>query len=343
MMEDKIRISVIIPVYNAADCLPRAVASVCMQDVDSYEVILVDDGSTDGSGRICDELAAEYGAVRVIHQRNGGVSVARNAGIDAAVGEYIMFLDADDVVCEDSFTKLSSLDADMVMGGFEKLGLDSSVRRFCPAEDARYEGTERISTFLDRIIARDNTYLLNSACFKLYRRELIERYSIRFAEGLSYAEDKIFVMSFLQHVGSVCTIASVIYGYIVKPGSLSSDMSSDRHILQVLRLLKEYKPVLDSLRTVYPASLRLERLYHVDFIGRYVCRILTIFCKRRTDLLNKDTLRRLYGYMSEDEDIGVFSVRPGQVLNILLFKIGSPSFSIKAYRAISSVYSFLKK
>lgn len=339
MKRENIRISVVIPVFNAADSIKRAVASVCMQDFESYEVIIVDDGSTDDSGAVCDELADEYASVRLIHKQNGGVSSARNAGIDAANGEYVMFLDADDVICDGALSMVSHFESDMVIGGFEKLELDSSVRKYCPSADAIYEGKGQLCLFLDRIIAGDNTYLLNSACFKLFRRELLEKHSIRFIEGLSYAEDKIFVMSYLNHVTTVSTLASIIYGYIAKPGSLSSDMCSDRHLIQVFRLLEEYKPLLGSLRNRYEASVRLQRLYHDDLIGRYVCRILTVFCKRHSAMLTIDNLGVLYDYMAEDKNLGVFSLRLGQVVNVILYKIGNKAFSMAFYKFVSSVYS----
>lgn len=342
-MEDKVRISVIIPVYNACDCLARAVMSVCMQDFESYEVILVDDGSTDGSGRMCDELSAEYESVRVIHKQNGGVSSARNAGIEAACGEFVMFLDADDVICDNALSMMYMPEYDMVMGGFEKIDVAGSVKSYRPSEDAFYISREQICTFFDRIIARNNTYLLNSACFKLFRRSLIARHSIRFVEGLNYAEDKIFVMSYLVHVSRIATVASVVYGYIARNGSLSSDMSSDRHIMQVLRLLEAYRPLLGALEKEYGDSARLCRLYHDDLVGRYVCRILTIFCKRRTDLLTLDNLGRLYGYLDGDDSLGLFSLRPGQIPNILLYRIGSREFSMRFYRICAAIYSFISR
>ena len=97
-MRNDVHISVIIPVYNAADSIRNTVDGLMMQDFLSFEVVLVDDGSTDGSSMVCDDLASVYEGVRVIHKPNGGVSSARNAGLDAASGEYVMFLDADDVL-----------------------------------------------------------------------------------------------------------------------------------------------------------------------------------------------------------------------------------------------------
>ena len=90
--------SVVIPVYQAADALERCVSSWLCQTVGDLEIILVDDGSTDGSGRICDELAARDGRILVVHQENAGVSAARNTGIRAASGEFLIFTDSDDYV-----------------------------------------------------------------------------------------------------------------------------------------------------------------------------------------------------------------------------------------------------
>ena len=102
-------ISVIIPVYNVESYLKRCVDSVRQQTYIDLEIILVDDGSTDDSGKLCDNLAAEDNRIRVIHKENGGASSARNTGIDNAKGEYIGFVDSDDIVSEDLYMHLFEL------------------------------------------------------------------------------------------------------------------------------------------------------------------------------------------------------------------------------------------
>ena len=337
-------ISVIIPVYNASEFLKRAVSSVCLQESGQpYEIILVDDGSTDGSAGLCDELSQEYEHIRVIHKQNGGVSTARNVGLDEARGDYVMFLDADDVICDWALDKLYNPELDFVLGGFEKLDSSlSSYEKYIPKGKARYLGKTEIGNFLDDVIASDNTYLLNSACSKLYRRSIIEQHYLRFIEGLHYAEDKMFVMSYLRYVNAVGVVSYPVYGYIVQPGSLSSDMKSDSHIGQVLLLLKEYAPLLEELLMTYPDSLKLKKMYHKDFIGRYVCRILTLFAQRKSSCLTDEIIEILYGYMDRDSSLGLFSVRLGQVPNILLYKIRNIAFSIRFYKFCVFCRSFWK-
>ena len=336
-MTQTVKISVIIPVYNAADFLPRSVCSVLMQEFDDFELILVDDGSTDGSAELCDEFAEQDERVRVIHKENGGVSSARNAGLDAARGEFVMFVDADDAIRDGSLENLYSANCDFVLAGFEKV-MDHKVQdSYAPLKTASYNGTREICVFFDKVLPAKNTYILNSACFKLFRRSLIVENGVRFIEGLSFAEDKIFVMSFLQYVERVRTLPSVVYSYFLRGGSLSSDMKSEAHARQVFKLLDVYAPVLKKLELRYADSQRISSLYHIDFVGRYVCRVLDIFATRRTELLSVETISLLYEYMSADPDLGIFSLRFGQIPNILLFRFGRPQFSCRFYAMCASL------
>ena len=105
-MEQKPLISVIVPVYNVAAWLPRCVDSILAQTYENLEILLVDDGSTDGSGNICEEYAKKDTRIRVLHKENGGLSSARNAGLDAAAGAYIGFVDSDDWIAPEMYAEL---------------------------------------------------------------------------------------------------------------------------------------------------------------------------------------------------------------------------------------------
>ena len=336
-MTGNVKISVIIPVYNAADLLPRAVGSILMQEFDDFEVILVNDGSTDSSASVCDEMAEQDMRVRVIHKENGGVSSARNAGLDAARGEFVMFVDADDAIHDGSLENMYCRKSDFVLAGFEKV-IDHKVQeKYSPSRSASYNGTEEICAFFDKVLPARNTYILNSACFKLFRRSILVDNGIRFVEGLSFAEDKIFVMTFLQYVRYVSTVPSVVYSYFLRSGSLSSDMKSEAHAREVFKLLDAYAPVLKGLESRFAGSRRISNLYHMDLVGRYVCRILGIFATRRTELLTVDNISLLYEYMKADTDLGIFSLRFGQIPNIILYRLGRPQFSCRLYAMCSSL------
>ena len=336
-MTENIKISVIIPVYNAAGFLSRAVGSILMQEFDDFEVILVNDGSTDNSAAVCDEMAEQDSRVRVIHKENGGVSSARNAGLDAARGEFVMFVDADDAIHDGSLESMYSKKSDFVLAGFEKV-IDHKIQEiYRPSTSAFYNGTEEVCIFFDKVLPARNTYILNSACFKLFRRSILVDNGLRFVEGLSFAEDKIFVMSFLKYVQRVSTVSAVVYSYFLRSGSLSSDMRSESHTREVFRLLEVYGPVLKGLEQRFAGSQRISALYHMDFVGRYVCRVLDIFATCRTDLLTVDNLSLLYGYMSADAALGVFSLRLGQIPNIILYKLGRPQFSRLIYSLCASL------
>ena len=115
------KISFVIPVYNCKDYLPACVDSIRVVGAEDYEILLIDDGSTDGSGAVCDELAERYPEIRVIHQDNGGVSAARNRGICEVLGEFILFVDADDTLVPFTSQIMESLNegTDMVIFGME--------------------------------------------------------------------------------------------------------------------------------------------------------------------------------------------------------------------------------
>lgn len=338
---NKNKLTIIIPVYNAEDYLSRCLDSILDQDMTSYEVILVDDGSTDSSSLICDRYSATDPRFRTIHKPNGGVSSARNAGLNLAKGEYVMFVDSDDALAPGALQAMvSSIDGeDLVVGGFIEYIGDIPNRNVAPDKGLSYS-KDTLEMFFDVNIRR-NCEMLDAPWAKMYRRKALA--NLRFNEALSYAEDKLFVFEFLASCKSISTCPQTVYNYYLRPGSLGSDIRSDRHIVQLQSFLPLYADLLLKLKARYPSSIRVASLYHKDIVGRYICRILNILATRRTEFCNKEFIGTLYSMMRADKELGVFSVRMGQAVNMMLFKIGNPSLSALVYRFTSRLVSCFKK
>lgn len=341
MIMDKCRLSIIVPVYNAEDYLDRCLVSILEQDFVSLEVILVDDGSTDSSPLICDRYSATDPRFRTIHKKNGGVSSARNAGLNLAKGEYVMFVDSDDALLPDSlemmFDHLSG--EDIAVGGYTVYIEGTPGKEILPRRSASFRGEDMNSFYNENI--RRNCEMLDAPWSKVFRRKAIG--DLRFCEDLSYAEDKLFVFSFLSRCSSAYACAVPVYAYHIRAGSLGSDVRSDRHLMQLRRFLPSYAYILASLTTRYPSNGKITSLYHKDLVGRYLCRILNLFSTRKTQLLTPDYLSWVYGMMDADKELGIFSVRAGQIFNILLYKIGKVQFSVRVYRLISSLVSLFRR
>lgn len=216
-------ISVIVPVYNVEDYLSGCIDSIIGQTCRGIEIILVDDGSTDSSGQICDEYAQKDARIRVIHKQNGGISSARNRGLDVARGEYISFIDSDDWVEPDFLEVLLRLlldyDADVSQCFFVKESSktkdkDLPVVRTDSCEI--YEGRDIILHLLNKRTAFRTVLAWN----KLYRRRLFE--SLRFPEGMVF-EDEAFTHEILYKSDKLAVNDSTLYHYTWRANSVSHD------------------------------------------------------------------------------------------------------------------------
>ena len=175
------KVSIIVPVYKVEKYLNRCVDSILAQTFTDFECILVDDGSPDGCPAICDEYAKKDNRIKVIHQENKGVSAARNAGLDMAKGEYILFVDSDDWIDESTVQSLLMIseDADIIMCGFSIEYEDGTTFQE-NSGNKKLEGSDILGEFI-----LDN--IRPEACGKLYRLELFS--DTRFDETIKYAED----------------------------------------------------------------------------------------------------------------------------------------------------------
>lgn len=235
-------ISVIVPVYNVAEVLPRCMESVLPQMDDGAELIIVDDGSTDGSAHICDEYAQTPG-VTVIHKPNGGLSSARNAGIDAAKGVYLLFLDGDDYLRPGSIRLLAELARrtgkfDFIQFRYDEV-TDYSDRCAAGPIGGLSEVTDRRRMF-DRKFALGG--IGASACTKLIARDVFD--TLRFKEGIIH-EDEQFTIHLINRAKRAVYIDNALYMYVQRPGSIITAGFSPKR-LDIIPVLKEQIEILGS-------------------------------------------------------------------------------------------------
>lgn len=205
----QIAVSVTVPVYNTSKYLRKCLESLKAQTLDNIEFILVDDGSTDGSGAICDEYAKEDSRFKVIHQKNGGLAVARQTGLDSAIGEYIIVCDSDDWVEPDMYAKLYakalSTKADIVMCQF--------FLEYPTGESKPHINIFNNLTGIDFIKEMMRSSINNSSWVKLIRRNLFIKGNISYEPGINLGEDCLMIYKILQLNPQIEQIPDVLYHY----------------------------------------------------------------------------------------------------------------------------------
>ncbi len=220
------KISIIVPVYNVEQYLPRCIDSILAQTFSDFEVLLVDDGSRDRSGTICDEYAAKDYRVRVFHKPNGGVSSARNVGLENAKGKWIGFIDSDDIIPTDGFDTLvglASTDVDMVMAGYRKIDENGML----------VEGPTRIvskTVTWEQALTemfKPTDYDYQGYCFsKLYRTSVVRDNAMTFNQNIKFNEDRLFVVDFIcRSKRPVAYTTKPVYTYLLREGNTMGSLS----------------------------------------------------------------------------------------------------------------------
>lgn len=210
-------VSVIVPVYNVEKYLNRCVDSILSQMMTDFELLLIDDGSKDNSGRICDEYAEKDARVRVFHKPNGGVSSARNLGLDNAIGKWITFCDADDVVLPSwlsNFIDNACDSVDYVVQGF------LADKTMSKSDDIEFTNRSKFSfsfegTMEDGLLLMSKNSMLGYVWCKLFKHSIIKQFDVSFNESYNYQEDMIFNLLYLQHCKKIKSIDDVGYCYSV--------------------------------------------------------------------------------------------------------------------------------
>ena len=214
------KVSLIVPVYNGEKSIERCAGSILNQDYPELELILVDDGSRDRSWEIIQAIAAADHRVKAIHQENGGVSSARNRALAEASGAYVQFADVDDWLPMDAtkmlVREMEAQSAELVVGDFYRV-VDGNVSEKGSIEMG---GALTLQQYANAMMLSPADLYYGVLWNKLYRRDIIEQYSIRMDENISYSEDLIFNLEYLLHVKSVAILKAPVYYYQYTKGSL---------------------------------------------------------------------------------------------------------------------------
>ena len=240
------KLSIIVPVYNAEKWLRRCVESLLNQDIDKgeYEILLVDDGSTDGSLALAHQLAAEAGNIRVFTQPNAGPGAARNRGIDNAKGDYLMFVDADDYIKPNSLAPILDLAINK--------NLDLCMYKLIQICDSDEHSSKTKLHDYNLLSEGDIIHLpFGSACVCLYKKALINNYGIRFT-SLHYDEDTLFMTEVLAHSNAVIDTQLPIYIYdlSMKPTDPASIINKQKErFLDSIIMAQKTKELSHSAKT----------------------------------------------------------------------------------------------
>lgn len=261
------KISVIVPVYNSIDCLERCVRSLCGQTCENLEILLVDDGSTDGTDRLCERLAAEDGRIRVRHKENGGASSARNAGLSIASGDYIGFVDSDDYI--DSYVYEELLHAleerEYPVAQISRDEVDEEGRRLpdvcVPPEKERFCDSE---TFIRELLLHQGD---SSFCTKLFPREIFAEH--RFPEG-ELNEDFRLLLEILQEIPGIGILPRQGYHVVCRQESTTRKRTKDSFSRVFLDIVDNADKVQELVDRKYPAlheyAVRFNLCQRLDYM-----------------------------------------------------------------------------
>lgn len=304
-------ISVIIPLYNVQDYVGRAIASVCAQTYKNLEIILVDDGSTDLSGSICDEWAAKDSRIRVIHKQNGGVASARNTGLHAAKGEYITFVDSDDYIeaqmYEDMLGALLKNQADLAVCNYK--AVDQNGIRDTSTEDITvFQGREALEVF----VAEDERYNIQNAVWnKLYKRELTE--NLGFEDGRIF-EDIIYAAKLIARSKKCVYLNHAYYEYTL---DRNASIMNSKKIQNILTdQVEAYTEKGEFLKEI--GEEKLYRIHQFFFYKRMLLHYIDVYRQKPEDY--RESLKKLQEVIGRTIQWEVFEGQPkGDFVRMKLF------------------------
>lgn len=287
-----IKLSIIVPVYNAEAFLERAINSISSYKGNDIEFILINDGSTDNSKSICDRFANQDSRIKVFHIENRGVSHARNFGMKKSEGEYIQFIDSDDFLTENAVEEIldaiKKYNSDLVNFGYIKYYKNELKR-----SEIKYN--ELIVNDYNKFLAvcgyGYKNLLLHSPCFKVYKKDILVRNNIEFNENFDFGEDLLFNIEYLKVIDNVSIIPKALYNYNLEQGdnSLTNKYREDRFEKFYLLVRK----LVDFLKSrEFDTKENLENIYSTFYISSLYCTQHIAFAEninyeKKTNLINE--------------------------------------------------------
>lgn len=298
------QISVIVPVYNVEKYLTQCIESILSQTYQEFELLLIDDGSEDNSGSICDHYSNIDSRVHVFHKENGGVSSARNMGIEHAKGEWVCFVDSDDWIDKDTFEYITGLwkGADFLQFGYRRTGGTASEYSYVPGKVLRYS----TSVYCTKRIYH------SAICGYLLKLNIIKKYKISFPNHIKYGEDQAFILKTLICSSEIVILDRHFYNYRDREGSAmhaseSISMGKD-HLLVIedLLLFIEHNRI-----NLPPLYLSLFRTFVMSFFWISVRSIKSVF-----DIVN---IKRIYSNFLKSNNLSFVLPVYFRMLNSYLF------------------------
>lgn len=323
------KISIIVPVYNIENYISKCIESLVLQNYDDMEIILVDDGSQDNSPHICDNWASKYKNIQVIHKSNGGLSSARNAGMQVANGRYILFIDGDDYLeCDTIETLVNIIEktkADIIQFGYEEVNeydpykkIEKSSNKF---NDSLYKESNKYKFY-------ENLYKLGgvaaSACTKLIRAELAK--SLQFKIGILH-EDEEFTTRLLAVCNTVVYINNYKpYKYVMRKGSIIHNTFKAKRVYDISNIMEERIELLKKLK--YNILVK-------KFASKYFINLLLLYIDARNahDYETCKFIDAKASFIVSNYNLQLFSVN---YIIALIYKMGISGASI--YYRIRNIY-----
>lgn len=286
-------VSIIVPVYNVEKYLNVCIESIVNQTYTNLEIILVDDGSKDKSGQLCEKWKSVDQRIQVIHKENAGLGFARNSGLDIATGDYVMYIDSDDYISKNMVQKLLDTaeitGSDTVFCGLVRVLADGRMIPM-PAyyENKSFKGNEIIDDVLLEMVGSkpecsNDANLFMSVWHAIYSRKIIEKYSIRFpSERIVMCEDIMYHIDYLRRASCVTYIKDPLYYYRVNPKSLSQVYDESRFKRQ-----KELSIEIKSSLSKFVNAEKIDLHENRRFLGGVRSQILAIAGSKENDKVKK--------------------------------------------------------